>query len=1077
MRGLPLHHLVHLRGNRGIGLPPAQDLERVADGGERVAQLVPEQGQELVLGLACPPQLGLRLAHGGLGSLARDELADLAPHGGEELQQGLVGPPALPGEELDDPQHLAAEGDRKAEGGAETLARGDRRAREVRVVDDVGDPDRLARLPHAAGQAGARRKAVLARRGHELRRRGLGTVPDVQTPQLLAGVVGDPDRGHHPQGPHVPFQARADGLQDLGSRFLQRGAPGHDAGDVVVGHPSALGRVALRDRRAEDQGRERGDGQEHLQHHEPVDGARAAEGPPPPHRAGHRDAGDDQDRRSRSARAETHGRPDEQREEQVGEVAARELGEAAAEAGDRGGDDADAKGEGLRRTASRDHRTRAATPDEQGRREEQDAHRVAEPPNEPETAECAPRLQPARAEARRAHRRRQRGAEARGEAQQAHHVPDAIEALVEMDAAEQPRGGDGLERVAGGDREGRAQALVGQRVRGEGPQPDAGPGPEAEDEQRRQRDAGGRPDDGDLLGVHRETKPEPGGGEIGHPDGGDLGRSRQGRRSGRRHGHPQAGYLGNYNFPFPESAAHDDRCLRPDRGRVPPSRLLRPALRRRARRRRDGRAVVAGRRVRGRRPHRGGGEPAGRSREPAHRRRRPRGRARVHRHARTVGIQRARRSARREQDHAGDHHRADRRRQLHRPRQRAHDRGRPRRLGPLRRDAGVDGPGRLLPGLRAGAPHDQPGHVRGRGRGPRPGHRQGRPAGQRRRAQGDGGRGRPGDGAGRLRPLQLPHVRAGPFCLHRRADRSREGGRPLRWQLHHPPALGGRRDRRQPRRGLPHRAGGEAGRADLPPEDFRQEELGADAARAQADRGGARVGARRLGRHVPLSRQLERARRQPAAVGARGRPREAAGAAAGSRHAREGEEELPRGEPGLARRRRHPDHDRERAGSRAQEIRGPDAGGDRARGRQGPLRRHGRRGGGRQGQHRQDHVQHERGRRPDGPEAPPGQPRHRLGRARHRRHLRPGEVASPRVGIGLAYPRPVRARGEAAAARGGRAQDDLAAGVAHGARGSRHTAAGDDGGPRGLRSRHREGPVRLTGERRGRVLRGPGWRP
>ena len=50
---------------------------------------------------------------------------------------------------------------------------------------------------------------------------------------------------------------------------------------------------------------------------------------------------------------------------------------------------------------------------------------------------------------------------------------------------------------------------------------------------------------------------------------------------------------------------------------------------------------------------------------------------------------------------------------------------------------------------------------------------------------------------------------------------------PLRRQLHHPPARRGRRDRREPRRGLPHRPRGGHPDRDLPPEDGGAEGTGA----------------------------------------------------------------------------------------------------------------------------------------------------------------------------------------------------------------------------------------------------------
>ena len=110
-----------------------------------------------------------------------------------------------------------------------------------------------------------------------------------------------------------------------------------------------------------------------------------------------------------------------------------------------------------------------------------------------------------------------------------------------------------------------------------------------------------------------------------------------------------------------------------------------------------------------------------------------------------------------------------------------------------------------------------------------------RPRGRRRdELRADGSRGGPGDGGGRLRPLHLAAVRARPLRHDRGDRRARQGGRALRRQLHHPPALRGRRastpawtrcSGSPARPAIPAR--------DLPPEDRRQAELGPDAGGAE----------------------------------------------------------------------------------------------------------------------------------------------------------------------------------------------------------------------------------------------------
>ena len=122
-------------------------------------------------------------------------------------------------------------------------------------------------------------------------------------------------------------------------------------------------------------------------------------------------------------------------------------------------------------------------------------------------------------------------------------------------------------------------------------------------------------------------------------------------------------------------------------------------------------------------------------------------------------------------------------------------------------------------------------------------------------------------------------------------------------------------------------------RRDLPPEDGGQEELGPDAGRPGAHRESARRRTRRHRRSVSVDGQLERPRRGAPALGSRGRPREAGGAAEDPAQPapRRGplSREAPRGLPRLEgrRRRAHPDH--ERSQPRAQEVRGQDHRGDR----------------------------------------------------------------------------------------------------------------------------------------------------
>ena len=82
-------------------------------------------------------------------------------------------------------------------------------------------------------------------------------------------------------------------------------------------------------------------------------------------------------------------------------------------------------------------------------------------------------------------------------------------------------------------------------------------------------------------------------------------------------------------------------------------------------------------------------------------------------------------------------------------------------------------------------------------------------------------------------------------------------------------------------------------------------------------------------------------------------------------------------------------------------------------------------------QHGAGDVQHERGRRARGAAASVRRRSARTPGAGRGRHPLEAEVAPPRLGLGGAHPRPLRARREAPGPRGGDPQDDLAPRLAH----------------------------------------------
>ena len=105
----------------------AQHLERVAHGGQRVAQLVAEHGQELVLGLQ-PAQVAAPPPRARAPLLARLRARSMnwpiwPPTVANIWRRSVVGRPDLAAEELDHAQHLVAEPDGERERAVQALRR------------------------------------------------------------------------------------------------------------------------------------------------------------------------------------------------------------------------------------------------------------------------------------------------------------------------------------------------------------------------------------------------------------------------------------------------------------------------------------------------------------------------------------------------------------------------------------------------------------------------------------------------------------------------------------------------------------------------------------------------------------------------------------------------------------------------------------------------------------------------------------------------------------------------------------------------------------------------------------------
>src|SRR5207247_7625639 len=109
-------------------------------------------------------------------------------------------------EKLHDPQDVAAEQDGKAEGRVQPFARGDGRASEIRIMDDIRNVGRLTAGPDSAWQSDPRQERARAARG--LKMRGLDGLfmPHLDTAEH------DPLAVEAPQRAQVQEQALTHGL-------------------------------------------------------------------------------------------------------------------------------------------------------------------------------------------------------------------------------------------------------------------------------------------------------------------------------------------------------------------------------------------------------------------------------------------------------------------------------------------------------------------------------------------------------------------------------------------------------------------------------------------------------------------------------------------------------------------------------------------------------------------------------------------------------------------------------------------------------------------------------------------------
>ena len=145
------------------------------------------------------------------------------------------------------------------------------------------------------------------------------------------------------------------------------------------------------------------------------------------------------------------------------------------------------------------HRS-AVRPDEQQRRDDQRAERVAEPPHGPERGKSGRRLHASRAERDHADRRADHRAD-NDRSQKSHDVADARQPAIEGQMPQQRRPHDRFERVANRDSHRHGQRLIRRGIGQESADQNSRNAAPAEAEDGGDREAGGGPDRRYLRGA------------------------------------------------------------------------------------------------------------------------------------------------------------------------------------------------------------------------------------------------------------------------------------------------------------------------------------------------------------------------------------------------------------------------------------------------------------------------------------------------------------------------------------------------------------------------------------------------
>jgi hypothetical protein len=163
------------------------------------------------------------------------EQPDLVANAREHRQQVAVRRPNFPAEELHYAENFASKQDGESERAVQAFPCGNSSAREVRVVNDVGNPDRLAGRPDAAGQTDAPGEGGRHAGGVEFRDVDVRGRPNLRAAENVGLTVDRPER------PVLPVERVADRLKDFRHGLDERRGVDQRAGNHMLGREPPFG--------------------------------------------------------------------------------------------------------------------------------------------------------------------------------------------------------------------------------------------------------------------------------------------------------------------------------------------------------------------------------------------------------------------------------------------------------------------------------------------------------------------------------------------------------------------------------------------------------------------------------------------------------------------------------------------------------------------------------------------------------------------------------------------------------------------------------------------------------------------